>query len=112
MLAALLFSLALIALGIGSYFATDRVSITALIPAAFGVIAAVLTLVGWLSPDLRQAMRYATTGLAVLGLLATMRSLPALFKWLSRKGESSPAALAKALMSVSCLGFLSFVIFS
>jgi hypothetical protein len=112
MFAALLFSSALVALGIGSYFATARVSITALIPAAFGLVAALLTLIGWLAPSLSTAMRHATTGLAVLGFLATMRSLPALLRRLTRSGESSPSALAKGIMSVSCLAFVGFVIFS
>jgi hypothetical protein len=112
MLANLIFASVLVALGVGSYLGTGRVSVTALIPAFFGLVVALLTLLGWLAPSLGSAMRHATTGLAVLGFLATARSLPSIRNWGRRDAATNPATLAKSVMSVSCLAFVGFVVLS
>jgi hypothetical protein len=112
MLANLIFASVLVALGVVSYLGTARVSVTALIPAFFGVLVALFTLLGWLTPSLGGAMRHATTGLAILGFLATARSLPAIRHWGRSSGSASPATLAKSVMSVLCLAFVGFVVLS
>jgi hypothetical protein len=112
MLANLIFASVLVALGVASYLGTARVSVTALIPAFFGVLVALFTLLGWLVPSLGTAMRHTTTGLAVLGFLATARSLPSIRHWGRSPGGPSPATLAKSVMSVLCLAFVGFAILS
>ncbi len=106
----LVFAAVLSAIGIGGYLGTARVSVTALIPAMFGLFVALFSLLGWLSPGLGSFMHYATICLAVLGFLATARSLSVLPKWLGRQGTTKPAALAKGLMSVVCLLFVGVAV--
>lgn len=63
-------------LGIGSYFATGQASITALIPAFFGVPLAILGALARDEKRLKTAMHIA----AALGLVGFLGGAPGLFK--------------------------------
>lgn len=106
MLANIVFAGALVALGVISYFGTGRASVTALIPAAFGLLVALLSLLAWLSPSSSGPLRFATVSVGVLGFLATARSLVVLSRSLGSDRSVGPATLSKGIMSLSCLAFV------
>jgi hypothetical protein len=88
------FGIVLIVLGVGGYFGTNRVSPTALIPAAFGLL---LVIFGALARDEKRrkmAMHIAVT----VGLLAFLGDV---ITMLSRGLIEKPAALiAQSVMAV------------
>ena len=89
------FGLILIVLGLASYFLTNRVSVTALIPAFFGAIFVILALVSRSEPARKHAM-HAAVALGLLGFLGTLRVIPAL-----ARGEfNRPAVMAQLAMMV------------
>lgn len=90
------FGLALIVLGLLSYFGTGRVSVTALIPTFFGALFVVLALIARNESARKHAM-HAAVAVALLGLLGTLgRLVPALVA-----GElARPAVLAQLAMTV------------
>lgn len=110
MLANIIFAGALVVLGVVGYQGTGRASITALIPAAFGLLVALLSLLEWLSPSWSAPLRFATVAVGVLGFLATARSLVVLSRSLARNVPVTPATLSKGIMSLSCLAFVSVVL--
>jgi hypothetical protein len=96
----------LIVLGVASYLATGRASVTALIPAFFGLPILIL---GWLATRVtwRRHAMHAATGLALLGLLGSARGVPATITLLSGSTVERPAAaVAQSVMALVCLVFL------
>lgn len=110
MLANNIFAGALVVLGAVGYFGTGRASVTALIPAAFGLLVALLSLLAWLSPGWSGPLRFATLGIGVLGFVATARSLVTLSRSLRSEVTVTPATLSKGVMSLSCLAYVSVVL--
>ena len=103
----ILFGLALIVLGVVGYFATERVSITALIPAFFGVP---LVLLGWaaLNERYRRHAMHVAVALGLLGFLGSARGLIALPRLMSDAGVERPAAVAaQATMAILMLVYVS-----
>jgi hypothetical protein len=102
------------ALGIVSYVTTAGVSVTALIPAIFGVV---LALLGWLALNehYRKHAMHAAVALGLLGFLGTVRGLMALPALLSGAEVQRPAAVvSQAVMAILMavfvgLGVRSFV---
>ncbi|NNM31869.1 MAG: hypothetical protein HKO53_02330 [Gemmatimonadetes bacterium] len=95
---------ALIVLGVGSYLLTSRESVTALIPAFFGL--AFLGLGALAGGRSVVAIRSAFV-LGVLGLAGSARGIPAALSLLTGGDVERPAAaVAQSLMAVLCLGFL------
>ncbi len=111
----IVFGLALMVLGVGSYLATDAVSVTALIPAFFG---AVLEGLGWLALNerMRKHAMHAAVALGLVGFLATARGLLTLPALLSGADVARPAAVREqaamaALMAIYvALGVRSFIL--
>lgn len=110
MLANSIFAVALVALGVVSYFATRRASLTALIPAAFGLLVALFSLLAWLIPSWSGPLRFATVSVGILGFVATARSLIVLTRSLRGDVAMTPATLSKGIMSLSCLAFVGVVL--
>lgn len=99
------FGVLLIALGLVGYFGTGRVSVTALIPAGFGIVLAVL---GALSFDERRRKHtmHAAAAIGVIGFLGTAR---ALFQLLTG-GAASSAVLARAAMATLMAVFVGLCV--
>lgn len=110
MLANIIFAGALVVLGVVGYLGTNRASITALIPAAFGLLVALLSLLEWLNPSWSAPLHFATVAVGVLGFVATARSLVVLFRSLARNVPVTAATLSKGIMSLSCLAFVGVVL--
>ena len=98
------FGIILIVLGVGGYFGSDRVSLTALIPAAFGLL---LVIFGALARDEKRrkmAMHIAVT-VGLLGFLGTVSGLFQLPTLLSggvveRPGAVIPKSIMAVLMAI------------
>ncbi len=103
---AIAFGLVLIALGVGSYWGTGRVSVTALIPAFFGLpllIAGVLAL----HDRMRKHAMHAAAVIALLGLAGTVSGLIKLPALLTGGALERPAAVAvQSAMALVCLAFV------
>jgi len=96
----------LIALGVGSYLGTGRESVTALIPAFFGLPLALLGVVA-LNDGRRKHAMHAAAAIGLLGFLGAARGfakLPALLS--GGEVEKPVAAYAQITMSLVCLVFL------
>jgi hypothetical protein len=93
------FGVALILLGLGGYFGTGMVSLTALIPAAFGLLLAVFGAIARDDSKRKMAMHIAVT----VGLLGFLGAVPGLLKigTLISGGEvARPAAvIAQSIMA-------------
>ncbi|MBI4477923.1 MAG: hypothetical protein HY654_12165 [Acidobacteria bacterium] len=103
----ILFGVALIALGIISYIATAAVSITALIPAFFGVVLASL---GWLGLNerYRKHAMHAAVALGLLGFLGTVRGLTALPGLMTGGEVQRPAAVvAQGIMAILMIAYVA-----
>ena len=106
-----LVGIVLILLGLASYMLTGRTSVTALIPAFFGVIFVVLAYLGR-QEHLRKHVMHAAVAIALLGLLATLgRLIPALAAGGDpmRAAALSQAAMAVVLAAYVALGVKSFI---
>jgi len=109
---AILFGLLLILLGLGSYFGTGRASVTALIPAFFGLPLLLTGLLG-LRENLRQHAMHAAAVLALLGLLGTASGIPKFAVLLAGGTVERPAAaVVQTLMVVLCAVFVSLCVHS
>lgn len=99
----LLFAGLLIALGIAGYVGTGMESPTALIPAGFGVVFAILGVLGR-NENIRKHVMHVAAVLALLGFLGSARGLLQLPSLLSGGEVARPAAVvSQALMAVLCL---------
>ncbi len=102
--------LILILLGIGGYLGTGRESVTALIPAFFGVP---FYLLGrWARNDAKRklAMHIAAT-LALVGLAGSARGIPATLQLMGGGDVARPAAaVVQTVMALLLLGFLVMAI--
>lgn len=96
----IVYALLLIALGVVSYFATDMVSVTALIPAFFGVPILFFGFLAFKPSRLKLAMHGAAT-LGLVGILGSLRGLLALPAIISGEVLERPeAAKAQAAMAI------------
>ncbi len=97
-------------LGVGGYVATEMVSKTALIPAAFGIPLIALGVLG-LRPALRKHTIHAAAAIALLGIVGTARALPKLPAWFRGDELDRPAAVvAQSLMAIFCTIFVVLAI--
>ena len=103
------FGFTLILLGVGAYFGTGRESVTALIPAFFGVPMHALGLLACKKPNLRKHVMHAAVTLGLLGFLGTIRGALKLPALLSGSDEiERPAAIG--VQSAMCILSLIFVV--
>lgn len=100
------FGIGMILLGVVSYFGTARESVTALIPAFFGIVFLIL---GYVMRDEAKAKHagHAAALLAVLGLIGSARGLPGFFTMIGGGEVERPAAaVAQFLMALACVVFI------
>lgn len=101
----ILYSLALMALGIYSYEATDRASVTALIPAFLGGVTFLCGLLS-LSPRFTRHSMHTTVLLALIGMIGSFSGIPATIgHFTGTPAEKPAAAFSKATMFVLCAGY-------
>ena len=96
----IIFGLILVILGLAGYFGTGTQSFTALIPALFGVI---LALLGFLAqnPERRKMAMHIAAALGVLGFLGTLPGLlklPAL--WSGGEVARPAAVISQSIMAI------------
>ncbi|MFZ5979371.1 MAG: hypothetical protein ACOYVF_01960 [Candidatus Zixiibacteriota bacterium] len=102
----LIYAVLLVLLGVGGYLGFGRSSVTALIPAFFGLLVLIAGVLGQREKFRRRAM-HAVSALSLIGFLATVSGLLKLPALISGKELIRPAAtVSQAIMAV-----LSFVFF-
>ena len=101
------FGIGMMLLGVVSYFGTGRESVTALIPAFFGIVFLIL---GYVMRDEAKAKHagHAAAGLAVLGLIGSARGVPGIFTMIGGGEVARPAAtVSQTVMALACLVFIA-----
>jgi uncharacterized membrane protein len=96
---------ALIAIGLAGYFLTGGVSLTALIPAAFGVL---LALIGQLARNDRRRKHamHAAVLVALLGFAGSVRGLLQIGSVFDGTAARPAAVVSQTIMAVLTLGYL------
>ena len=102
---AIITGILLIIIGVAGYIhgmSVDKASVTALIPAFFGIVLAILGLAARASEGMRKHLMHAAVLIALIGFLVPAGRL------ISKMSEltASPAILAQAAMAVVCLVFV------
>ena len=96
-------AVALIVLGLGAYVGTGAVSVTALIPAFFGIALAGLGALG-LKDRFRLPSAYGGIVLSVIGLSGSVSGIPKVITYLGGEEVPRPAAsIAQSIMAVILL---------
>jgi len=91
-------------LGIGSYWLTGRTSVTALIPAFFGVVFVILAYIARNEAARRHAM-HAAVAIGLLGLLGVLaRAIPAV-----ANGQLTRPAVIAQLATAAILGYYVYL---
>ncbi len=104
--------LVLIVLGLGGYFGTGRESVTALIPAFFGLPLLILGLIARNERRRKTAIHIAV-GIGLLGFAGTVRGLMKLPVLLTGGELERPTAVAvQAAMAIVCLVFVLLCVWS
>ena len=84
------FGLLLIVLGVASYMLTGRTSVTALIPAIFGAVLLICSLVALNEPARKHAM-HAAVAVGLIGALAALgRGVPAALAMVREWSRTQP----------------------
>ncbi|MDJ1432956.1 hypothetical protein [Halostagnicola sp. A-GB9-2] len=88
----------LVALGIGAYVLSDFASVTALIPAIFGVVITALGAIGRKTNRERLSI-YGVGVLALLGVMGSLRGIPDIIALVTGESvDSSVAAISQGAM--------------
>jgi uncharacterized membrane protein (UPF0136 family) len=96
----------LIILGLASYFGTGRESITALIPAFFGLSFVILAMLATVE-NIKKHVMHIAAGVALVGVFGTARALPGLIDIFSGTEVARPLAVyAQTAMFLMCLVYL------
>jgi len=95
----------LIVLGLAGYFLTGAVSLTALIPAAFGLV---IALSGLLARDERKRKHamHAAVVVALLGFLGSIRGLLQIGSVFDGTAARPAAIVAQTIMALLTLGYI------
>jgi hypothetical protein len=104
------FGVALIALGLAGYFGSGGVSVTALIPAAFGVVLALLGVLAR-NEGMRKHAMHGAAMVGLLGFLGSARGLLRLPALMSGGEVARPAAVvAQSVMALLMLLFVGLCV--
>ncbi len=111
----IVFGVVLIVLGVGSYFGTNMVSPTALIPAAFGLLLIVFGVLARDEKRRKMAMHIAVTvgllGFLGMGFLGTITGLLKLFTMLAGGEVARPTAVvAQSIMAILMLVYVGMCV--
>jgi hypothetical protein len=96
---------ALIILGLAGYFLTGTASLTALIPAGFGLVLAVAGLIARDERKRKHAM-HAAVVVALLGFLGSVRGLLQIGAVFAGTAARPAAVIAQTIMAVLTLGYI------
>lgn len=101
------FGVLLILLGVGSYVGTGTSSLTALVPAIFGLAIAVLGFKSRPERGSKNTPFFGAVFLAILTLLGSLRGLINLYTLLTGGEVTRPAAtVAQAILAGLCIAFV------
>ena len=103
------FGVVLILLGLGGYFGTGMVSLTALIPAAFGLLLAVFGAIARDDSKRKMAMHIAVT-VGLLGFLGTVSGLVKIVALIAGGEVAPPAVIAKSIMAILMLVYVAMCV--
>ena len=103
------FGVVLILLGLGGYFGTGMVSLTALIPAAFGLLLAVFGAIARDDSKRKMAMHIAVT-VGLLGFLGTVPGLVKIVALIAGGEVAPPAVIAKSIMAILMLVYVAMCV--
>jgi heme A synthase len=104
------FGIALIVLGFGGYVGSGMVSMTALIPAAFGILLLALGVMAS-NPARRKLAMHIAVVVALLGFLGSARGLMGLGSLLTGEAVPRPmAVIGQAIMALLCLAFTALCV--
>jgi hypothetical protein len=95
----------LIIIGVAGYFLTGAVSLTALIPAAFGLVIAVAGLMARDERWRKHAM-HAAVAVALLGFLGSVRGLLQIGDLFNGTAARPAAVVSQTIMAVLTLGYI------
>jgi amino acid transporter len=95
----------LIIVGVAGYFLTGAVSLTALIPAAFGLV---IALAGVIARDERKRKHamHAAVAVALLGFLGSIRGVLQIGDLLDGTAARPAAVVSQTIMAVLTLGYI------
>ncbi len=97
-------------LGFAGYLGGGRTSLTALIPAAFGLVFLILGAAAF-RPPLRKHVMHAAAALALIGFLATVRAVGKMPALLSGGPVERPlAVVAQSIMALLCAVFVALCV--
>ena len=96
---------ALVVVGLAGYFMTGGVSVTALIPAAFGVVIAIMGAIAR-SPGARKHAMHAAVAIALLGFLGSVRGLLQIGAVLDGTAARPAAVISQSIMAVLTLVYI------
>ena len=95
----------LVILGLAGYFLTGGVSLTALIPAAFGLVIAVCGVIARDERKRKHAMHGAVV-VALLGFLGTVRGLLKIGAVLDGSAARPAAVISQTVMALLTIGYI------
>ena len=96
----------LVILGAASYFGTGMESITALIPAFFGLLFVGFGILAR-QESLRKHVMHAAVGFALLGVIGAARGIPGLVEILQGNEVERPVAIyAQVAMLLMCVAYI------
>lgn len=103
----IIFGILLILLGLGGWFGSGGASITALIPAAFGIVLLILGVIARNEKARKHAMHVAVI-VGLLGFFGSASGLVSLPAVISGESVARPAAvIAKSIMAVLSLLYVA-----
>ena len=97
--------LALIILGLAGYFLTGAASVTALFPAAFGIVIVVAGFIGRDERRRKHAIHVAVV-VALIGLLGSVRGLLQIGDFFAGTAARPAAVVSQVIMAVLTLGYV------
>jgi hypothetical protein len=95
---AILYGVVLIVIGVVGYVASGAASITALIPAFIGLVAALCGALA-LNERFHKHAMHAASAVALIALLGTLRGIPAAFAWLGGTPPDRPGAVVSQILT-------------